>query len=52
MKKRITLNTPSKYLINAILVAVLLIGYTDENADAVSGASSRDSLELKTTMIR
>lgn len=32
--------------------AVLLIGYTDENVDAVSGASSRDSLELKTKIIR
>ena len=28
MKKRLTVNTPSKYLINAILVAVLLIGGT------------------------
>ena len=33
-------------------VAVLLIGTADETADAVSGASTRDSLETKTTIVR
>ena len=33
-------------------VAVVLIGHTDESTDAVSGASVRDSLETKTTIVR
>ena len=33
-------------------VAVLLIGRPDENLDAVSGASTRDGLETKTTIIK
>ena len=33
-------------------VAVLLIGRTDETLDAVSGASTRDSLETKTTIVK
>ena len=33
-------------------VAVLLIGRTDEKLDAVSGASTRDSLETKTTIVK
>ena len=33
-------------------VAVLLIGRTDETLDAVSGASTRDGLETKTTIVK
>ena len=33
-------------------VAVLLIGRPDENLDAVSGASTRDGLETKTTIVK
>ena len=33
-------------------VAVLLIGMPDESVDAVSGASTRDTLETKTVIIK
>ena len=40
-----------KRILGTVLALVLLIGKADESADATSGATTRESLETKTSII-